>query len=85
MTDWWMRKSKSPEFPNLRDNAYRVRSQVDVLMPGGIKRTDNKYKVDPSLLETVGTRNGLTVAELQRTAENVLNMIVTLKTKQELN
>ena len=85
MTDWWMRKSKSPEFPNLRDNAYRVRSQVDVLMPGGIKRTDNKYKVDPSLLETVGTRNGLTVAELQRTAENVLNMIVNLKTKQELN
>lgn len=83
MTDWWMRKSKSPEFPNLRDNAYRVRSQVDVLMPGGIKRTDTKYKVDPSLLETVGTRNGLTVAELQRTAKNVLNMIVTLKTKQE--
>lgn len=85
MTDWWMRKSKSPEFPNLRDNAYRVRSQVDVLMPGGIKRTDTKYKVDPSLLETVGTRNGLTVAELQRTAKNVLNMIVNLKTKQELN
>ncbi len=82
MTDWWMRKSKSPEFPNLRDNAYRVRSQVDVLMPGGIKRTDNKYIVDPSLLETVETRNGLTVAELQRTAKNVLNTIAAVKTKQ---
>lgn len=82
MTDWWMQKSKSPEFPNLRDNAYRVRSQVDVLMPGGISRTDKKYKVDGSLLETVGTRGGLAAAEIQRSAKNVLNMIVRLKRKQ---
>lgn len=34
MTDWWMRYAPSPEFPQLRDNAYRVRAQVDVLMPG---------------------------------------------------
>ena len=79
ITDWWMKKSKSPEFPNIRDNAYRVRSQVDVLMPGGISRADMKYKVDPSLLETVGTRNGLTVAELQLCAKHVLNMTAEIK------
>ena len=26
ITDWWMQYRKSPEFPNLRDNAYRVRA-----------------------------------------------------------
>ncbi len=31
ITDWWMQKSKSPEFPKLQNNAYRVRAQVDVL------------------------------------------------------
>ena len=35
MTDWWMQPAKSPEFPALRDQAYRVRAQVDVFMPGG--------------------------------------------------
>ena len=34
MSDWWMRYAPSPEFPQLRDNAYRVRAQVDVLKPG---------------------------------------------------
>lgn len=79
MTDWWMQKSKSPEFPNLRDNAYRVRAQVDVLMPGGIKRTDKKYKVDGSLLETIGKPNGITRGELERTAKNVLNLVLKIK------
>lgn len=82
MTDWWMKRSKSPEFPNIRDNAYRARAQVDVLMPGGINKTDKKYKVDGSLLETVGTHGGLTVAEIQRSAKNVLNMIIRLKAKE---
>lgn len=79
MTDWWMQKSKSPEFPNLRNNAYRVRAQVDVLMPGGIKRTDKKYKVDGSLLETIGKPNGITRGELERTAKNVLNLVLKIK------
>ena len=26
ITDWWMRKARSPEFPKLRDNAYRALS-----------------------------------------------------------
>lgn len=70
ITDWWMRSQKSPEFPNLRDNAYRVRAQVDVLMPGG-KRTGKK-KPDGTLLATYGKPDGITLGELQRTAQNVL-------------
>lgn len=79
MTDWWMQKSKSPEFPKIRDNAYRVRAQVDVLMPGGIKRTDKKYKVDGSLLKTIGKPDGITRSELERTAKNVLNLVLKIK------
>lgn len=70
MTDWWMQKGKSPEFPNIRDNAYRVRAQVDVLMPGG--KRSGKRKPDGTLLESFGDRGGMTLAELQRTAVNVL-------------
>ena len=79
MTDWWMKHSQSHEFPNLRDNAYRVRSQVDVYMPGSFKRTEKKYKADNSLLETIGLKNGITRGELERSAINVLNMILKLK------
>lgn len=70
MTDWWMRSSHSPEFKKIRNNAYRVRSQVDVLMPGG-KRV-GKRKPDKTLLETLGKKEGITLGELQRTAMNVL-------------
>lgn len=70
ITDWWMRSQNSPEFPKLRDNAYRVRAQVDVLMPGG-KRTGKK-KPDGTLLATYGKPDGITLGELQRTAQNVL-------------
>lgn len=79
MTDWWMKHSQSHEFPNLRDNAYRIRSQVDVYMPGSFKRTEKKYKADNSLLETIGLKNGITRGELERSAINVLNMILKLK------
>lgn len=70
MTDWWMRSAKSPEFPALRDNAYRVRAQVDVLMPGG-KRA-GRQKSDGTLLKTYGKPDGITLGELQRSAKNVL-------------
>ena len=73
ITDWWMQKSASPEFPTLRDNAYRVRACVDVLMPGspvGLQETE--YISDGTLLETLGEPEGITKAELQRVAVNVL-------------
>lgn len=78
MTDWWMQKSKSPEFPNIRTNAYRVRAQVDVYMPGNHSRVPKPYKSDGTLLETIGTRNGFTRAEMERTAKTVLSLILKL-------
>ena len=72
ITDWWMRKSHSPEFPAVRNNAYRVRAQVDVLMPGGENFMDNKYRFDSEVLETLDQPEGLTRGELQRSAMNVL-------------
>lgn len=78
MTDWWMQKSASPEFPSVKDNAYRVRAQIDVLMPGG-KHNAKKYKSDGTLLATIGKTDGITRAELERTARNVLNLILKIK------
>ncbi len=72
MTDWWMRKSKSQEFPKMCDQAYRVRAQVDVLMPGG-GRTGMNKKPDGTLLKTYGKSEGITLGEMQRSAMNVLN------------
>lgn len=79
ITDWWMRKSASPEFPALRDNAYRVRSCVDVLMPGSpVGSKETEYVSDGTLLETMGESEGITRGELQRTAINVLKFAVTI-------
>ena len=76
MTDWWMRYSASPEFPRVKSNAYRVRAQVDVLMPGG-KRT-GKHRPDGTLLATLGEKEGITRAECERTAANVIKMLARL-------
>lgn len=77
ITDWWMQKSCSPEFPSLYDNAYRVRAGVDVLMPGG-KRAGLKIP-DGTLLSSYGKKDGMTLGELRRTAENVLGAVLKLK------
>ena len=79
ITDWWMRKSASPEFPKIKDNAYRVRAQVDVLMPGNMGHVSRKYQSDGTLLATLGKQDGITRAELQRTAKNVLGFILRVK------
>ena len=78
MTDWWMKPSQSPEFPCLRDQAYRVRAQMDVLMPGA-KRLNNG-RPDGTLLASYYKKapQGITLGELQRSAMNVLNMILRL-------
>ncbi len=76
VTDWWMRKAQSPEFPEMRDNAYRIRAQVDVLMPGNDGPGDGyvrSYDPDETLLETLGKENGITRDEIHRVARNVLN------------
>ena len=79
LTDWWMKKARSPEFPKLRDNAYRVRAGVDVLMPGDMGHTAKRYRSDGTLLKTLGQPGGITRAELQRTAGSVLKLILDLK------
>ncbi|MCQ2462941.1 MAG: beta-glucosidase, partial [Clostridia bacterium] len=72
ITDWWMQYTVSPEFKKIRDNAYRVRSQVDVLMPGG--KRGAKRKPDGTLLESLGKKSGITLGEIQRSAMNVLRL-----------
>ncbi len=74
MTDWWMRSSKSPEFPALCDQAYRVRAGVNVLMPGGGRVS--KKKPDGTLLKTLGKYNGITMGELQRNAAQILGFVI---------
>lgn len=79
MTDWWMQKSVSPEFPEMRDNAYRVRAGVDVLMPGSVAGSkETEYISDGTLLETLGKPCGITRGELQRTAAQVLKFAATI-------
>ncbi|MEE1064722.1 MAG: glycoside hydrolase family 3 C-terminal domain-containing protein [Acutalibacteraceae bacterium] len=74
MTDWWTKHTESPEFKGLRDNAYRVRAQVDVLMPGVNGRFGSTKKPDPTLLETFGSEDGIKLGEMQRSAKNVLKL-----------
>ena len=82
ITDWWMRQSASPEFPNIRDDAYRVRAQVDVLMPGEIgDPNDPEARAIPISLRDP---DGLTLAEAQRSALNVVNFAVKLRKNGKL-
>lgn len=77
ITDWWMRPGVSREFPNVRDDAYRVRAQVDVLMPGefGEAGDPNARALVPSLRDP----DGVTLAEAQRCALNVIRFIIKLE------
>jgi beta-glucosidase len=72
ITDWWMRPCASPEFPSIRDQAYRVRAGVNVLMPGGARAGKYSRKPDGTLLRTLGRKGGITRGELVRNAEQVL-------------
>ncbi len=75
MTDWWMEPSRDPDFPGLWDSAYRVRAQVDVLMPGSTKSALRRGR-DRSVLQSHALPNGVTLGELQRTAANVLRFVL---------
>ena len=72
MTDWWMRKDESHEFPGVIDQGYRVRAGVDVLMPGGPRTS--KRKPDGTLKKSMKAEHGVTWGELQQTAMHVLKM-----------
>ncbi len=79
ITDWWMKKSNSPEFKTIRTNAYRVRSGVDVLMPGNMARRKHGYVSDGTTLESLGKEGGITRGELEYIAKNVLKFIISVK------
>ena len=81
MTDWWMRYAPSPEFPSVNGNAYRVRSQVDVLMPGARTAVSKTAENDGTLLKTYEKDDGITLGEMQRSAKNVLRVCMELKLK----
>lgn len=91
ITDWWMEDAVDPDFPALANNAYRVRAQVDVLMPGGVKTDAGPQPYaddtilealaageDPTRGEALTRGEVLTRGELQRTARNVLGLVLAL-------
>ncbi len=79
LTDWWMRYAPSPEFPRLTGNGYRVRSGVNVLMPGGRSYADRRQTPDGTCLATYGKAQGITLGELQENARQVLETVMELK------
>lgn len=81
MTDWWMKNDQSNVFENLKTQAYRVRAQVDVFMPGAPNFGKYKKKSDGTLLKSLNSKDGITLAELQRSAKNVLKLCIKHSTK----
>ena len=79
ITDWWMQPAVDPDFPDVSNNAYRVRAQVDVLMPGG--KAFGCFESDDSLQRSFESPDGITLGELQRGAKNVLRLCERLKWK----
>ena len=79
ITDWWMQYAASPEYPKLRGNGYRVRSGVNVLMPGARSMLDLRRKPDGTLLSTYKQPEGITLGELQHNAKTVLRCVMELK------
>ena len=90
MTDWWAREGAS-EALHVRNNAWRVRSQMDVLMPGDGPARGK----DNSLLESYnqwvaagrpdGIEAGITLGEMQRSVKNVLNYVMNSRTFRKVH
>lgn len=77
-TDWWMQSATSTQLGNVKDSAYRIRGQIDVLMPGdGVGGSNdtilNAYNAWVDAGQPTDRLVGLTLGELQRGARNVLN------------
>lgn len=83
ITDWWMQRAVDPDFPGLSDDAYRVRAQVDVFMPGGwFDHVTGEFDAvaGSSLVTSLERPDGITLGEVQRTARTVLDLVLTLPT-----
>ena len=81
MTDWWMKSDESKDFEVLKTQAYRVRAQVDVFMPGAANFGKYKGKSDGTVLKSLKSKDGLTIGELQRSAKTVLKLCIKYSAK----
>lgn len=81
VTDWWMRKGKSPHFRHIKNNAYRVRAGVNVLMPGGAYVGSKPQH--GSALAGFGKKEGITLGELQQNAAEIVRTVADLKREEE--
>ncbi len=84
MTDWGTRASSSDQL-HVANNAWRVRSQMDVLMPGnGPGRNDRSILESYEAWVAAGRPDsieaGLTLGEMQRGVKNVLNYVMNSRT-----
>ena len=82
ITDWWMQKSKSPEFPKLKKQCLSHPRAGGCADAGRLGYMAKAYKSDGSLRKTLGQPDGITRAELQRTAKNVLTLALQLKSNK---
>lgn len=73
MTDWWMALSNSPEFPVIKDNAYRIRSGINLLMPGELIRGEGEF------IHDADPETYLTTGELQKNAGYILHFLLTMR------
>ena len=94
MTDWWIREDTCDYMDNTWNNAYRVRANVDLLMPG--EGPYGSGSADQSLRESYenwvnsgspeGTvDSGITLGELQQTAKRVLTFVMRSENFRESN
>lgn len=81
ITDWWMRRSTSPEFEKIKDNSYRIRSRVDVLMPGTLTYSTGGCKKYKDLIRSIDKEGCITLGEMQEAAKNTLRTLVRLDGK----
>ncbi len=92
MTDWWAREGASDAL-HVRNNAWRIRSQMDVLMPGdgpagggfgGGRGKDNSLLESYNQWVAAGRPDditaGITLGEMQRSTKNVLNYVMNSRT-----
>jgi len=68
-----MRWPPAPDFPALRDSAYRVRAGVDVLMPGGDAHFSTTR--DDAIMDSYRAEDGITLGEMQAVALHVLRFL----------
>ena len=65
------------------DNAYRIRSRVDVLMPGTISYSTRGYKKYKDLIKSIGKEGCITRGEMQEAAKNTLKTLIRLDGNKE--